>query len=180
MKEEIERSLKILINMRLKDIGRSADLEWFVFNVYELLESNRKDEQLHAEYTLHAECAWRIVDQDGIVVGSRDRYYRAGLDPYLDIIEFEWDVPGSNRCDERINNLRKSRADKPLIVLSIEADNYGGLRIRFSDEFTLELFPDDSLEGEYWRFFRLNSSSSHFVVTGKGVKVSRDQEINKT
>jgi hypothetical protein len=175
MKEDIERTLKILINMRLKDIGRSADLEWFVFNMYDPLESNRKDEQLHSEYTLHAECAWRIVDPESVIVGSRDRYYRAGIEPYSDIMEFEWDVPGSNRCDEKVSNLIKSRANKPLIVLSITADHYGSLCIRFSDELTLELFPDDSLEGEYWRFFKLGSNSSHFVVTGKGVIESSDQ-----
>ena len=174
MKEEIEQYLKRLINMPLKDVGRAADLEWFVFEVHIHLGSSNQDEQTPSEYTLHAECAWRIVDPEGIIVGSRDRYYRAGIDPYFDILEFEWDVPGSNRCDERVNNLMKSRADNPLIVQSVEADSYGGLRIRFSNDISLELFPDDSLAGEYWRFFRLGDSSNHFVVTGKGAVESSD------
>jgi hypothetical protein len=52
----------------------------------------------------------------------------------------------------------------------IEADNIGTLHIRFSENYTLDLFPDNSLGNEYWRFFKRGSITSHFVVTGKGVE----------
>lgn len=169
MKDRIEQALNTLVDMKLTDIGRSADLEWFVFRSIPLPVSARESNLQYSEYTLHAECAWRIVGSEGIVVGSRDRYYPAGVDPYKDLMEFNWDVPGSNRCDERANKFIKSRSEKLLIVLSVEADHVGSLCIKLSDGYRIELFPDDSLGGEYWRFFKLNSDTHHFVVTGKGI-----------
>ena len=174
MKEEIENTLKLLINMCLKEIGRAGDLEWFLFNVGEKFKSMNWGEQPPSEYTLHAECPWRIVGPEGIIVGSQDRFYPAGGDPYLDLMEFEWDVPGSNRCDERVSHFVSNNAEKPLIVSSIEADQYGSLSIRLSGGHSLDLFPDNSLRGEFWRFFKLGDTSSHFVVTGEGAAESSD------
>jgi hypothetical protein len=108
---------------------------------------------------------------EGIAVASRDRFYPAGSDPYRDLenlVNFEWDLPGINRCDERVSSLIKGTSGAPLIVLAVEADHFGGLHIKLSGNYSLELFPDDSLEGEYWRFFKLKSAN-HFVVTGKGI-----------
>lgn len=175
MKDRIQQILNVLVGMKLSDIGRSADLEWFVFSPTLLIESTGESKPQPSEYTLHAECAWRIVGLEGIVVGSRDRFYPAGVDPYKDLMEFDWAVPGSNRCDERVTEFLKRRHGNPPVVLSIKVDQVGSLRINLSDDYKIELFPDDSLGEEYWRFFKLKSDSTHFVFEGSSFKEMDDK-----
>jgi hypothetical protein len=57
-----------------------------------------------------------------------------------------------------------------MIVLALEVDEIGSLRIILSNGYKIEIFPDDSLEKEFWRFFQLDSDPRHFVVTGKGIE----------
>ena len=64
----------------------------------------------------------------------------------------------------------KNKINEPMIVLGLDADDVGGLRIYFSNGYKLELFPDDSLGEEFWRFFQLDSETRHFVVTGNGIE----------
>jgi len=170
MKEEIEDKLSVLINLPLTSTGRVVDLQWFVFGVTNPDESNNEHDQFNFEYAIHVQCAWRISDTKGIVVASRDRYYSANCSSYEDNQDFNWDVPGSNQCDQKIANFIESKSTKPLIILSVEADVVGSLRINLSEGYVLDLFPDDSLGKEYWRFFKLNSDHTHFVVTGKGIE----------
>jgi hypothetical protein len=91
-------------------------------------------------------------------VGSRDRYVPAG-DPDSVSPEWKWDQPGANRCDERIDAWCHGNA---YIVRSVAADTLGGLSLVLSEDFMLDVFPDDSgdsLHGEHWRF----------VVRGGGI-----------
>lgn len=52
---------------------------------------------------------------------------------------------------------------------SVTADTLGGCSLALSDGFSLEVFPDDSLGGEYWRLLR-RGNEEHFVVTGAGIE----------
>jgi len=85
MKEIIDQTLNVLKYMQLKDIGRAADLEWFVFSSIDNREEDMESTHLNLEYTIH-------------------------------------------------------------------------------------IFPDDSLGEEFWRFFQLDSETRHFVVTGNGIE----------
>jgi len=169
IKKQIENTLNILIDMQVNDSGRAGDLQWFTFYpanpASPIIDSNV---QL-LEYALHVQCAWRIVGIEGIIVASRDRYYPAGVDPYKDLENFDWDKAGNNRRDERINKFLNDRKDSPLVVLAIEADDLGSIHIRFKGGYALDIFPDDSLRGEFWRFFKRSSTDKHFVVTGDGI-----------
>jgi hypothetical protein len=40
--------------------------------------------------------------------------------------------------------------------------------LALSEEFMLDVFPDDSLPGEHWRFFQPGREAPHFVVSGGG------------
>ena len=51
MKEIIEQTLNVLINMQLKDIGRAADLGWFVFSSIYNREDDMESENMNLEYT---------------------------------------------------------------------------------------------------------------------------------
>lgn len=185
MKEEVEKTLRVLIGLPLRDSGRSADLQWFDFGSNLTTVSTRNGEtKTVGEYVIDTECAWHIAGPNGIIVGSRDRLYPAGEDPYKDLLEFDWDKTGANRCDEKIKKLFEERKNKPLFVQSLEANNWGGVKINLSENYTFEIFPDDSLGGEYWRFYEPSKSSRHFVVTGQGIegrsKAENPDQIDKS
>ena len=169
MKNEIERSLAPLVTLPMWAMDCAADLAMFTFGDRRL-EQNRHGEVVGVrEYTLHVQCAWRLVGQNGIIVASRDYFYPAG-DPNDDPPNFDHDQPGANRRDERMAAFFAECGHEVPVVESIDADRVGSLRIVMSHDVTLEVFPNDSLEGEYWRFFPAYSHARHFVVTGRGIK----------
>ncbi len=120
------------------------------------------------EYDLHLQCAWRIASKDKIFVGRNDVYYPSS-NYETEPENWDWDVIGANRCDEKTNELIKQHINSPLIVKKITADELGSLNLQFSENFRLEIFPDDSLPEEFWRFFRYSKGENHFVVGGNGI-----------
>jgi hypothetical protein len=173
MKKIIEEALHPIIGMPLWSIGRAGNLEWFAFGEQRrVIDNATKDGEpkIVSDYALHVQCSWRILDLKRVFVASRDRFYPAGDDPYKAIDDFEWDMPGVNRCDERISKLLLEWATNPMIVSAIEADFVGGLKISFDNGYILDIFPDLSLEAELWRFFKPYIDEEHFVVTGRGIE----------
>jgi hypothetical protein len=174
LKEQIENALKPLIYTRLADIGRAHTLEWILFSPTGLLEANTESDQKYPEYSLNIQCTWRITRQGKIVVASDDLYFPPGDHPYDDLENFDWSRQGSNLGDVRTNLLKEEIANNTIVVLSVEADYIGGLSIQLSEGYSIELFPANSLEREYWRFFNRQSSDQHFVVTGSGIEESSE------
>lgn len=173
LKRQIELTLAPLINTELIDIGRAHTVHWFIFRTTSLPNSSSMDEILQSFtiiYALHVQCEWRIRNFDGIIFASDDLYFPAGDDPFKDLETFNWAPQGSNRLDERTSLFLKNINNKNLIVESVEADIVGGLCIRIREGITIDIFPADSIGGEFWRFFKQNSTESHFVVTGKGIE----------
>ncbi len=113
-------------------------------------------------YALHIQCAWRITDANGVVVGSRDRMTPRG-NPDEVPEGFAWNVPGSTLCDEKIEALLQAHAAAPLVVESVEMGRHGAFRLALSMSFALEGFPDDSID-EQWRLLdRGDGDSEHYV-----------------
>lgn len=169
MKEEIERALQVLVGLPLTGAGRTAGLAWFQFGVLRDAEGRFGHKKVGA-FALHVQVTWRIIGPTGIVVAWNDRFFAAGEDPYLDYDNFDWEPPGANRCDERMNQFFAARAQTPVVVESVAGDAVGGFRLMLTDGFALEAFPDTSLEGENWRLFQPDTKDRHFVVTGVGIK----------
>ncbi len=167
--EVIKSALAPLVGLPLWSAGRAADLQWFQFGeqhvVVAQLGKAKGSERTVGDYSLHVQCAWRIAGPAGVVVASRDRYVPAG-DPETDSPDWTWDQPGANRCDERIAAWCHSKA---YTVRSVAADILGGLSLVLSGDFALDVFPDDSLDGEYWRLLRPAREGRHFVVSGGGI-----------
>ena len=171
MKSKIEAFLHCLIGLPLWSIGRAGDIEWFAFgNERREVPVRDNETKIVSEYSLHVQCAWRIRNQDKIIVASRDRFYPSGNDPLNNLEEFDWDIPGSNHLDELIFKLLEERSGNPLIVISVRADAVGGVNINLTNGYRLEIFPDDSLPSEYWRFFKPYSEYEHFIITGHGIE----------
>ena len=166
VKDQIESVLSPLVGLPLWNSGRSANLQWFDFgSKISAITDSKGNEDRVGEFILDVQCAWHITSPTGIEVGSRDLLYPSDDDPYMNLEDFEWDHPGKNRCDERIQRLLDAHTKNQLVVLTISADNYGGIRIDFNQGYKLELFLDDLVGGEYWRFYDPVNKTPHFVFS---------------
>ena len=171
MKEQIERVLQPLIGVPLWGAGRAADMETFQFGPRHPVTDRRGQTREVGTYALHVQCAWRIVGPNGIVVASRDRYdpsEASGLD--VADPDFEWDRSGANLCDERRARFFDEHRAEPLPVEEVRADDVGSVALILGDGYRLEVFPDDSRDGEHWRFFQPHTDGDHVVVTGAGIE----------
>jgi hypothetical protein len=158
--QQIDRCLGVLLGLPLWASNRACDLQSFQFGARCVLPDRRGENREVGEFALHIQCAWRIRSSSGIIVGSRDQYY-----PRMDAEtteSFNWDIPGNNLCDERVDAFVLNHC--PLIVKTICSDNAGGFTLSLDGGFYLEVFPDDSLQGEYWRFFVPGSDQPHAVM----------------
>jgi hypothetical protein len=168
LKAEIEKALAPLLGLDLLFIGRAADLEWFTFGHREGSEAS--DEHL-APFALHASCPWRLSLEGKVLAGSGDHRRLASEDTPED--DFDAGRIGSELIDLRHIEVRKQLEEQPHSVVSIHAEDSGGLQLSLSLGLTLELFPDASMadydEVEFWRFFQPGLDYSHVVVSSMGI-----------
>ncbi|MCC6629801.1 MAG: hypothetical protein IT340_20670 [Chloroflexi bacterium] len=171
MNQLIEDALQCLVGLPMWGAGRAGEMEWFQFGEQRALVTKEGSApRVVGSYALHIQCAWRLVGHDAIIVASQDRYFPAGPDPYAATDTFDWDQPGANRCDQRINDFI-AKAATDLIVSSLKhVDAVGSFTLTFAGAIVLEVFPDSSLEGEHWRLLSPGTDKEHFVVTGAGVE----------
>jgi len=169
MKEEIKSEVDKLVGLELQYAGRASNLFWIGFGDMIQITKRGKIEKT-AEFALHIQCSWRITSGNKIVVASRD-IYSPHSDWENDIEDFDWDIQGNNRFDERIKFLMND--GRRLRVEQIEPDKFGGLKVFLTSGYLLEVFPDSSADDEYsehWRFFNRKENSPHFIVTGTGIE----------
>ena len=171
IRQQVESVITPLVGMPLWDAGRAADLMWLALGQRQTIQDFRGKPREVGEYALHVQCAWRFVQDEKVLVGNRDLYYPRGYkDPKEEIPRgFNWDVQGANRCDEVLATLFAGGA-KQFVVQQIEAGQAGELALLLESGLTLQIFPNDSLEGEHWRIFRPGSDAPHSVFTGQGLE----------
>ena len=167
MKNEIESYLISLIGQPLIGASRAASMQMFGFGNW--VDTVDGEIRKVSEYALHLQCAWRITSKDKIFVGQNDMFYPSG-NYETEPKNWNWDVTGNNRCDEKTDELIDQHVDCPLIVEKITADEFGSLNLQFSENFRLEIFSDNSLPEEFWRFFKPTNEENHFVVGGNGIE----------
>jgi hypothetical protein len=169
MREEIKFHVEKIVGLKLQCAGRASNLFWLGFgDIVEIIRRGKTEKT--AEYALHIECSWRITLDNKIFVASRD-FYSPNSQWDEENEDFDWDILGNNRFDERIKTFLKV---KGLLVKQIESDELGGLVMTLSEGYKLEVFPDsseDDEQSEHWRFFNRKDNSPHFVVTGLGIEM---------
>ncbi|NHC43059.1 hypothetical protein G6549_24490 [Bacillus sp. MM2020_1] len=169
MKEVIISELGKLVGLKLQYAGRASNLFWLGFgDIVEIIRRGRTEET--AEHALHIQCSWRISLGKKIVVASRD-FYSPSSEWDGDNEDFDWDIKGNNRFDERIKTFIKDNGQ--IKVLQIDSDEVGGLNVFLSGGYKLEVFPDsseDDEQSEHWSFFNRKENSLHFIVTGNGIE----------
>lgn len=168
MRKEIIEELASIIDKPLVKIGRAHDLTWLNFGE-ELERVDRKGvKRVYGEFSLNIQCDWRMARGSEIIIASKDIY--SSKSKHDEKAEFNWEVFGSNKFDERASVFNHF-FQNPLIVKEIEADELGSLKISFGDGTVLEVFPDESSDGnEFWRFINRNNQQ-HMVISGAGVEL---------
>ncbi|MCJ7983157.1 hypothetical protein MUB16_01985 [Priestia sp. OVL9] len=137
MREAIRSQIGKLIGLNLQYAGRASNLFWLGFGELISVTRRGKTEEL-AEYALDIQCSWRIIKDNKILVGSRDFYSpRTGWNEEND--DFDWDVQGNNRFDERIESFIENTKEH-VAVERVEPDEVGGLKIFLSQGYLLEVF----------------------------------------
>lgn len=171
LQQQVESVMCPLVGMPLWDAGRAADLLWLAFGQRRTTQDFRGKPKEVGEYALHVECAWRFVQGERVLAGNRDLYYPRGYRNQRDEFPkgFNWDVQGANRCDEMLAELFAGGA-KQFVVQQVEVGQAGALALLLEDGLTLQILPNDSLEGEHWRLFRPGSDAPHCVFTGQGLE----------
>jgi hypothetical protein len=169
IRQQVENVMAPLVAISLWDAGRAADLLWLAFGQRKTIPDFRGKPMEVGEYALHVQCAWRFVQGEKVLAGNRDLYYPRGYRDQREEIpkEFNWDVQGANRCDEMLAELFAGGA-KQYVVQRVEVGQAGELALLMESGLTLQIFPNDSLEGEHWRVFRPGSKDPHSVFTGQG------------
>ncbi len=168
MKTEIEAATAVLMGKPLWTCRRAASMANFQFGKRKKTQDSHGKPTEVGEYALHVDCAWRITRAERVVVGSRDLWYPAEFDNDAPVpADFDWSRSLSRR-DKILDALFEGNT-REFSVQRVEGGLAGSLRIDLSDGLSLEVFPDDSLEDEYWRLLAPDQEKPHFVVRGRGI-----------
>ena len=174
MKQQIEETLRCLIGHPFWGAGRAANLLSFQFGPRYLKTDYYGRLHEVGTYALHVQCAWHLAEAQCLLVASGDRSYEPSVEnEEMNSGEgdaYAWPKTDSSLLDERLRSFFLQCEKTPVLVQALRADDLGGLTIELSDCFTLTLFPDTSLEAEYWRFFQMDVDLPHFVVTSEGIE----------
>jgi hypothetical protein len=171
IRQQVENVLAPLVGIALWDAGRAADLMWLALGQRQTIPDFQGNPREVGAYALHVQCAWRFVQGETVVAGNRDLYYPRGYKDQKEEIPkgFNWDVQGANRCDEVLATLFEG-GTRRFVVQRVKVRQAGELAFLLESGLTLQIFPNDSLEGEHWRLFRPGSDAPHSVFTGKGLE----------
>ena len=162
MSQSHEEALGALDRLRLRCIGRAADLLWLHFGELRQIPARGGGTREVGEWALHIQTPWRFTRGTRIVVGIRDLYH------YADSGEsFDWDKGGESRFDRLAASLNRDFETSAYTVTSITCDRVGGFSLYFGPEFSFDVFPDEastSPDSEFWRLFAPAIGSPHFIV----------------
>ena len=169
LQSRIEDALLALVGLPIWDACRALNME--MFDIGDRVEVvNRRQETVEVgTYRLHVQAPWRIVGPKGIVVGSVDSHYPPG--GREDDESFN---PNNDRssCEERVRAWLDKHRRRPLVIRSVAADEWGGLRLVLTGGYALEVVPASSRpDCEHWRLIGPGAEEPpHVVVVGRKVQ----------
>jgi hypothetical protein len=156
----VQDALTPLVGIPMRSIGRAANLLWLHFGRMRDVPAQDGAMKSVGEWAVHIQCPWRICRSGQIVVAYHDYYYKPDGNPLND----DWDSHGKSRFDFVARGLITEFETTPPTVASVTPDDVGGFSLRFSGEYRLDVFPDDSQgSSEHWRIFQPVQGSRHLV-----------------
>ena len=172
LKEQANRALRQLTELKLSCMGLAADMRTIQFGI-----TRAGSRGIVGEYALHVQCPWRIERECDaqIITGSGDLYEPSDEnDQRIESFNLE---SGNNLQEQILRGLLQGydevtgqivNSTNLLVVNAAEADSFGGFRLELSSGFQFRVFPSTS-RGEAWRLFRPTADGErpaerHFVV----------------
>ncbi len=141
---EIRYNIDMLQGCQLTDIGRCADLIWWVFS--------KGDD----EYALHTQCACRIKQGNNIILTRSSIYY------YED--EDAADAGDQKRMlfDYQVRHTVLGLL--PITITQIRESSTHDIIIEATNNIQIEIFADNPKDYEQWRMFTKDNPSLHLVA----------------
>ena len=158
---DISSSLTKLLNQKLDEIGRAANMLWIGFGKQIPSVNFRGEHVLKSEYAIHIQCNWEIVDGEKIILEQNDFYKpKTGISPEC----FDEEQLGASKFDEIVNSINDIIKASPVHVINFYVDETGGFQLNLSNSFKIKIYPDSPMEGESWRFLMPGSTNEHLVI----------------
>ncbi len=163
-----EEVLSVLDDLRVRQIGRAADLLWMHFGDWREVPSQRGGTRQVGEWALHVQTSWRFTRRDRILLGVLDLYAYAE-----DGSDFDWDRDGESRFDRLATSLNQSFRDDDIRVRHLACDEVGSITLHLDTDLHFSVFPhfsSDYPDREYWRFFQPSTEGAHHIVSTKATQ----------
>jgi len=157
----IKSALTNLLNQRLQEVGRAANMLWICFGEQIEVKNIRGEYVIKYKYALHIQCDWKISGGAKINI-NQDDFYKSSVNPsseFADIMEF-----GNNKFDDisyDFNNIIKTNL---IYVVNFEVDTTGGFKLVLNNGTTICVQAGIPSEGESWRFLMPGSGKDQQAV----------------
>lgn len=155
-KTKMERYLFALNNSTLINVGRCADMAWYLFR--------KNDTQ--ATWCLHLQCPWQLDSNGTMVLSNEDVYVPVAS--AVDDEDFGWDVYGHNMFDKKVAD---RNGFEGLTVDRCFADKNNDLHLCFENGLTFQTFIEPASKEEDWRLFSKEDKEPHLVIAGRKVSL---------
>jgi hypothetical protein len=168
VRSAIEGAVSVLVGTPLWWDQRVVDMQVFGFGAR---MPGRGVNREVPELFLHIQCRWRVINRDGIVVGSADIFWPPE-ESAVSYDDFDYDGKRSRR-DELVDSFMLHGEDAHVVTRT-EGRHTGDVLISFLDGCGLEIWSDHrsgrEADGpnELWRF--IARDDPHFVVTPTGIQ----------
>lgn len=161
IRETIYSTLSVLIGKKLNYIGRAAEMLDIGFgDDVEYMDLNG-EMRMVARFVMHIQTPWRLAKNSELILGSYDFYVSK---PGITTEEFESEMFGNSMFDSIADELNSQVRLKPITIEQIYSNDMGDVTLLFDDDTQFEVFINSSIEMEFWRFFKMDDNSEHFVV----------------
>jgi len=112
------------------------------------------------EFRLHAQCPFRLLIGDRVLLGTKDMWYRRDRDMEFDVA---WDTYATV-FDKRAEEITSILASEEHVVASAEVGAVGLFTVEATTGLHIDVLPDSSSKRlEMWRLFARHDIERHFV-----------------
>jgi hypothetical protein len=153
----IQNALAPLVGLPLCHLSRSTHMLILQFGyLHEISISNGSTKMVH-DWTIQIQCPWRISQNNHIVIGHRDFYYR-------DVAQNSEVIMNKSQYDSVLASLCVEFEATPPRVGSVDSDATGAFSLHLNDGYRLEAIPGENTEsGKHWRIFEPGIQGRSFV-----------------
>jgi len=167
---EIKSYLNALVGLPISEMIRTGNMTWVTLGQSRNTNSKNGEVKAIGEFEWHIQCPWRMVNTTNVKCPLIEFASADMFEPKNGVAatkEFDWKSKDSNLLDEKFF-LWNKKNDKPQVT-EVKFNTLGDLRLYLSNNCILEVFSNNSAEGEYsecWRIFSTSGAKDHLIGMG--------------